>query len=124
MNKNQKELKIKPLDIVIIATVLLISVLPLFLLNGKTGGSVIITWHGTEIYRGSLDTDIELKTPDGKNTILIQGGEARMEIADCPDKLCVKSGVAKVNKPIICLPNEVVIYLESANSELLDGITK
>jgi hypothetical protein len=46
------------------------------------------------------------------NTLVIEGGRARIEAADCPDKLCVKQrAISKAGESIICLPHKLVIRI-------------
>ena len=52
------------------------------------------------------------------NIIAIEHGRVRMFMADCPDGLCVRQGwIDSGMIPIVCLPNRVVIILESAENE-------
>ena len=49
----------------------------------------------------------------GQNHLVIQDGCARIEEADCPDKLCVKQGtVSKSGESLVCLPNRVVVAVK------------
>lgn len=112
------------LDLVMIAAVVVVSLFPLLFLpkaNAKALDTVIVTWHGEVIYRGSLDTDAEITTPDGLNTVVIKNGEARMEHAECADERCVRSGAATPAKPIVCLPNRVVVTV--TGSEEADSVS-
>lgn len=48
----------------------------------------------------------------GGNTVLVEKGQISMLEADCPDKVCVKQGaISDGARPIICLPNDVIIKL-------------
>ena len=48
----------------------------------------------------------------GGNTILVEKGQISMLEADCPDKVCVKQGaISEGVRPIVCLPNNVLIKL-------------
>ena len=47
-----------------------------------------------------------------RNVLAIRNGEAYMEEADCPDKLCVKQGpIGKNGESIICLPHKLVVQI-------------
>ena len=49
----------------------------------------------------------------GKNHLVIHDGCARIEEADCPDKLCVKQGtVSESGESVVCLPNRVVVAVK------------
>ncbi len=46
------------------------------------------------------------------NIIFVENGQISVIEADCPDKLCIKQGaISNGARPIVCLPNNVVIKL-------------
>ena len=100
---------VRPLDAVIIAAVILLSLAPLLLFSRGTKDTVVVSWHGNEIYRGKLSAPARITTPDGLNTIIVENGEVHMLEASCADRICVFSGKATPAHPIICLPNRVII---------------
>ena len=61
----------------------------------------------------------------GTNRLIIENGTARMEWADCPDQLCVNHrAVDKNGESIICLPNKIVVAIESSDESGLDGVVQ
>ncbi len=71
----------------------------------------------------SLNEDKRINL-DGKNVVVIEGGRAYMESADCPDQICVKQKPLTVGgRDIICLPNGVLLRVISGNSNV-DGVTR
>lgn len=61
-------------------------------------------------YRLSKDEVIDVS---GKNKIRIESGEVFMEYADCPDKICVKTGKIKnKGQQIVCLPNKLAVKVK------------
>ena len=57
------------------------------------------------------------------NRLVIAGGKAHMEWADCPDQVCVDhSEIWRDGESIICLPNEVVVTVQSTEESGIDGI--
>ena len=51
---------------------------------------------------------------DESNTLVIKDEMADMIFADCPDQICVKHApISNVGETIICLPNKVVVTIES-----------
>ena len=116
-NGRRIDLPFRVLDAVIIAAVLMISILPLFLLPKSEADTVVIKWHGEEIYREKLSENAVVTTPDGKNTIEIKNGTVYMFEADCRDEICVKSGNASPSRPVVCLPNRVIIQIISESEE-------
>lgn len=54
----------------------------------------------------------------GGNVILVERGQVSMLEADCPDGLCIKQGaIDNSARPIVCLPNNVVIKLTNDESD-------
>lgn len=87
-----------------------------------------------EIYsQGALYATVDLGrdatyvviSDSGSNTIVVQDGEITVTEADCPDQICVNHGPAKAGRPIVCLPNELVISVaaEEDDTEALDATT-
>lgn len=59
----------------------------------------------------------------GSNVILIEKGQISMIDADCPDELCIKQGaISDSARPIVCLPNNVVIKLTNDENDT-DAVT-
>ncbi len=45
--------------------------------------------------------------------------------ADCPDRLCVKTGwIDKPGQLAVCLPNRALIKIVGKNDKLLEGVTR
>lgn len=88
------------------------------------GQCVVVTVDG-ELY-GTYDLTEDQTVEIGKtNQLIIENGTARMEWADCPDQICVNHrAVDKNGESIICLPNKVVVSIESSQESSLDGIAQ
>jgi len=55
----------------------------------------------------------------GSNVILVQKGQISMADADCPDGLCIKQGAITGDvRPIVCLPNNVVVKLTNDENDV------
>lgn len=79
----------------------------------ENGSTAVVAVDGMERYRYSLYVDRELQIDD-TNTLVIKDGAADMISADCPDQICVKhSPISRAGESIICLPNKVVVTIES-----------
>lgn len=120
-SSGRRERPFRPFDFVIIACIIVLSIVPLLLKTEEEADTVVITWHGQEIYRDKLSKDNVIITPDGSNTIVIFGGKVHMEEADCPDDICKRAGEATPSHPIVCLPNNVIVSIEG--SEEVDSST-
>lgn len=119
--------------IIIAALFLVMSMLSIFLFKGKTIGTIANVYvDGECVY--SVDLSIvtsaytkEIKTENGANLLLIEPSRISISEADCPDKVCVKSGwISNSTAPIVCLPHRLVIKIEKeAPGELLfDSVVK
>ncbi len=59
----------------------------------------------------------------GTNVILVEKGQVSMSDADCPDGLCIKQGAITGDaRPIVCLPNNVVVKLTNDEKDI-DGVS-
>jgi len=60
-----------------------------------------------------------------ENTISVEHGRIRVSSATCPDQICVHQGyISNSIVPIVCLPNALVIQIESAPVAGIDAITQ
>ena len=117
-------------DWIIILFALLIAIVPIGIrfLRGTPAQrevTVTVTEEGKIIYQGSAWTDRVVETAGGGNRIVIRNGEVYMEYADCPDQTCVKEGKAGPGKPLVCLPNYVIVTVTASDGESdYDAISK
>jgi len=59
------------------------------------------------------------------NIVFVEKGKISIIEADCPDKLCIKQGAIENGaRPIVCLPNNVVIKLtdDEGDVDLTTGV--
>lgn len=72
----------------------------------------------------SLGEDQEIEINGGTNHLVIKNGKADMTEADCPDKLCVnQKAVSKNHESIICLPNKVIVEVDSSENSEFDAVS-
>ena len=87
----------------------------------------VVTINGEYYGRYSLTIDrIEkIELPDGSyNMLEIKDGKADITEASCPDGICVNHrAVSKQSQSIVCLPNKVVVEIESGEEAELDAVT-
>lgn len=87
----------------------------------------IVTIDGAFYGSFSLDTDAveKIELPDGNYNILeIKEGKADITKASCPDGICVQHrAISKQSQSIVCLPNKVVVEIESGEEAEVDAIT-
>ena len=91
---------------------------------GKAGNKVTVKVEGKLYGEYDIGTDrvVEIDTKFGHNEITIEGGKVHMSNADCPDKYCMHQfedvgGIHTSNQTIVCLPNKVVVSIESYAKE-------
>ena len=107
-------------DIIFIVVLLLgvsLAALAIFLFSAP-GDRVTVTIGGEKVGEYSLDEDrvVEIKSVDGYNILVIESGVAYVKDASCPDGICSSHRpVSRGGESIICLPNEVVIEVYSAD---------
>ena len=121
--------KLSKWEIIIIAAVVIIGavlVAVLFLMK-KPGSVAVVSVDGKETARYDLDEDIdiEIQGVGGINRLIISGGTVRIEEADCPDKVCVRSReISKAGESIVCLPNHVILKITGSESSEIDSIAE
>lgn len=105
-------------DLLLLGCILILTLAAgIFMLLNSTGTGVtaVVTVDGEEFGSYSLLQEREISISD-TNVLVIKDGAADMVSADCPDQVCVKhSPIAKTGETIICLPNKVVVTIESVN---------
>ena len=96
------------------------------LAGSANGAEIIVSVDGETFgtYSLSVDRTIDVENEFGHNRIIIKGGSAYMEFADCPDKYCMTyKPISKTNENIICLPHRLVVRVTGAESEI-DAVTQ
>ena len=76
-------------------------------------------------YSLSVEREVKIELADGSyNLLVIHDGKADITEASCPDGICVNHrAVNKQSQSIVCLPNKVVVEIESGEEPELDAIT-
>ena len=127
-SKNNFKIDLKKKDWILIITVISVAMLALVLhmiIGGTGAGSATVTIEGKIQGVYSLKEDRIIEINDGTNILQIKNGYADMIEADCPDKLCVhQKAVSKRGESIICLPNKVVVSIESEENSEFDAVVQ
>ena len=120
--KDKKKRKIRN-DILLIAALLVFLVLvglAFRFFRGK-GDMVEVTVDGKLYATYSLlqDRTVEICTgEDGKNLLVIKGGKAYIETANCRDGICANhKPIYRQGESIVCLPHKVVVTAKCAAAE-------
>ncbi len=60
----------------------------------------------------SENTEFTVTCADGYNTVTVKDGAVMITSADCPDKVCVKTGAISGGAvPIVCVPHRLEIRI-------------
>ena len=98
----------------------------MMVINREDGGTVVVIISGETHKEFSLLEEVTytIDFKDGKyNTLVINDGYVSMSEASCPDQICVNHRkVQKSGETIVCLPNQVVIEIESNSKSDIDAI--
>ena len=87
------------------------------------GDTVVVLLDGKQWGEYPLNEDrvIEVVVDDNYNIVVIEDGKAYVQRASCPDGICVSHPpVSRVGESIVCLPNKVVLTVQSDNDT--DGL--
>lgn len=102
--------------IVIVAFLTLAGVLFALPTVFRNGGYVKITQEGnSSIYSVNENRIIDVNSNGYNLTVVIEDKEVYIKDADCPDKVCEKTGKIKDGGSIVCIPARVIVeFTESA----------
>ena len=103
----------------VIAAAVLAALAAIFFLLASprgTSGRLIALVHDGDgaVHELPLDEDavLEVATPLGANTVVVEGGSVRMDAADCPHGDCLRQRpITRPGEQIICLPHELWIEI-------------
>ena len=118
---------IKKADIIFIFIISMIIILGTFIFYKslyQEPVNVVVEINGGEIYgKYPIDEYTEININD-TNILKIDANGVYMLDANCPDKVCLGYAPIKSNvETIICLPNEVIVYLEGDTNAEIDVIS-
>ena len=116
----------KKADFILIGAVVFIALLigGILYFTGNNGAYAQVEVDGRIVETLPLDkdTEYEIISDGGTNTLVIEDGYATMTEADCPDLICVRHPkISKTGESIICLPHKVVVMVvngEEAEADL------
>ena len=114
-------------DLILVGAVLAAALAVYALVNvlGRDGQTVVVTVDGTVIAEKPITVNdaVEIKDADGYNRVVIDNREVYMESADCPDKVCIKTGkISRVGESIVCVPNMVSVKITGDGDTGADAV--
>jgi len=99
-----------------------------FMHRRADGGTAVILQNNREIRRIDLSAvqepyTLRVDNPEGGyNIVLVEKGRISVTEASCPDKICIHQGrISDSTKPIVCLPNRLMILIEAASGSAPDA---
>ena len=103
-------------DIFLIVTLIILSLTPLLFNIDNDKKSAEIKLNG-KIFKKidlSISEDIVIDTENGHNVIRVENGTIYIIEANCPDKICMKTGkISRVGDIIACVPNNLLIEIKT-----------
>ncbi|MDF2587797.1 MAG: hypothetical protein K0S41_1638 [Anaerocolumna sp.] len=114
-------------DIILVAIILVIAAAGLLYvnLNKKGGDLVIVRVDGKVVEELPLNKDTTqiIEGVGGTNKLIIEDGHADVIEASCPDALCVhQRQIEHDGETIVCLPNKVVVEIQSDKKNEVDAV--
>lgn len=119
---------IKPLDIILIAVILLGGAgFFAFKKHSTRGATAVITIGGEEYKKIDLEAvevGCELSLPcEPPAVLLVEKGAVSFARAECKDKICVHSGkLSKRGDTAACLPARVVVSIQNGSKSEIDAL--
>ncbi len=102
-------------DIILVFSFFLIAAALFFMikLSRADGETVVVSVDGEPVAIYELSSDGEYPLLDGKNTLVIESGYAKITNAKCPDRLCEGFGqISKTGERIVCLPHKLIVEVK------------
>ena len=112
-------------DLILAAVLLLLALILLWVINmnRKDGGFAVVRVDGETVARYPLSEDGSYSLNGGSNHLIIQGGQAWMSEADCPDHICIRQDRIRYSGQVItCLPNRLTVTIEGGETGGVDLI--
>lgn len=117
--KSKQRVRNDVIFIVALLAVIAIAGACFYFLRGE-GDTVTVSIDGKVVATYPLDEDLvkDIHTEgDGLNRLIIKDGKAWVEKASCPDGICAAhKPIHREGESIVCLPNKVVITVQTADT--------
>jgi heptaprenyl diphosphate synthase len=115
-----------PADTVAVIVLLACTMLSFVIVPGSTGSKVVIQVDGRTVATMDLRTNGDLTVPGfaGRLRVEVREGKVRVAEAQCPNKICVRTGWRSMGDDVIvCVPNRTVIRILEDRPHTVGGIT-
>ena len=125
-------------DKILIGVLLILNILAFIFITGDSfiyaaSNTAIIQVNGKTIEKISFENEavlreVQFSFGDHIGVLEIQNGKVRMREMDkniCPEGICSNTGwISKAYESIVCLPNKIVVSVETKTSNELDVIAR
>ena len=115
------------LDVIVIASLLLVSALFFLItaLNRDEGAYAEITVDGEVVGAYPLEINATYKINGGTNELTIENGMAYMTYSTCPDHTCedARRKAHYVGQTIVCLPNKISVKIVGVSDDTVDFVS-
>src|SRR5574344_905788 len=109
-------------DFILIFFIILLAMISYLIMDNKNIGSyALISYDGKLVIKVPLNINEEYKVDGVLGEVLIKVYNNKIKVTkeNSPRHLCSKQGyISKQGEILICLPNKVVIEIESDNNEI------
>ncbi len=126
-------MKIRKGDLIIFVVLVIIGIVALgynvfFVSRQVVGNTVQVEVDGMvieEYILGQQQESVRIETNGGYNIIGFDEDSVQVEVANCPDQICVHFGwVKRAGQTIICLPHRLIVrVVDKGPDSELDGVT-
>ncbi|MDN6899811.1 NusG domain II-containing protein [Oenococcus sicerae] len=129
---------IKPLDFLIVLSLILLSFAPLIIFSYQeqsrqtVGRQIILTAvisHAGKVVRRIQLTDhkgiTKYRFTNGEafNDVVATGKKIKIVEANCPDQICVNhASIDRAGESIVCLPHKLIVEIRSSNGKNTGGL--
>ena len=94
--------------------------------GGSTGTTVLVQVNDRTVGKLDLRSDGEITIAGDRGTLVVQTRDGRVRVAeaDCPNKICVRTGWrSKAGDVIVCVPNKTVVRILGGTPAGIQGVT-
>lgn len=105
-------------DFIVIFFILAVALTCMFILSMNNDSKTCVKIYVDNELVATLplneDFEFDIEGINGShNLLVVENGKVYMKEADCPDKICIQTGiVTELTQTIVCLPNRVVVTIE------------
>jgi len=90
------------------------------------GSTVLVEVDHHVVYKAALNEDASFSVHGaaGELVIEIQGGRVAVTRADCPNRICVRTGWrSKAGDVIVCVPNKAIVRISGPEGDEVKAVT-